>query len=287
MKKVRIIGVPEHFNLPWHLAIDEGAFHERGISLQWTDVPEGTGRMCQMLQDNEADLAIILTEGIVKSITEGNPVKIVQEYIGSPLQWGIHVAASSQYNSISSLEGTKAAISRYGSGSHLMAYVNAQNHNWDTDSLKFEVINNLDGAVTALTEDHAQYFMWEHFTTKPLVDKGIFRRLGDCPTPWPCFVIAAREEFISQNTSVLQHILEIINLYSSEFKKIPSIDRTLANSYGLELADVVEWLSITSWSQTNIDSQVIDNVQNTLYHLKLIKDKLSYKEIVWSAATNQ
>jgi hypothetical protein len=25
------------------------------------------------------------------------------------------------------------------------------------------------------------------------VDKGIFRRIGDCPTPWPCFVIAVRE----------------------------------------------------------------------------------------------
>ena len=46
MKTVRIIGVPEHFNLPWHLAMEEGAFAERGIDLIWTDVPEGTGK-CQ------------------------------------------------------------------------------------------------------------------------------------------------------------------------------------------------------------------------------------------------
>ncbi|NNK75246.1 MAG: ABC transporter substrate-binding protein, partial [Maribacter sp.] len=81
MKEVRIIGVPEHFNLPWHLAIEEGAFEDRGIELQWTDIPEGTGKMCQMLQNGETDLAIILTEGLVKSISEGNPAKIVQEYI--------------------------------------------------------------------------------------------------------------------------------------------------------------------------------------------------------------
>ena len=81
MKTVKIIGVPEHFNLPWHLAIEEGAFEERGIQLEWTDIPEGTGKMSQMLKDGETDLAIILTEGIVKSITEGNPVKIIQEYI--------------------------------------------------------------------------------------------------------------------------------------------------------------------------------------------------------------
>ena len=28
---IRIAGVPEHFNLPWHLAIEEGAFSDRGI----------------------------------------------------------------------------------------------------------------------------------------------------------------------------------------------------------------------------------------------------------------
>ncbi|MGA9239513.1 MAG: ABC transporter substrate-binding protein, partial [Robiginitalea sp.] len=31
-RKIEIAGVPEHFNLPWHLAMDEGAFRERGIN---------------------------------------------------------------------------------------------------------------------------------------------------------------------------------------------------------------------------------------------------------------
>ena len=274
MKKVKIIGVPEHFNLPWHMAIEEGAFEERGIDLQWTDIPEGTGRMCQMLEKGETDLTIILTEGLVKSITEGNPAKIVQEYIASPLLWGIHVGAKSEYRSIPELKTTKAAISRFGSGSHLMAYVNAQNEGWNTQKLKFEIINNLDGAVEALTQGTADYFMWEHFTTKPLVDKGIFRRLGDCPTPWPCFVIAATDKFLKENSSVLKHILEIINLYTMEFKQIPSIDRTLANRYEQQLEDIQEWLSLTRWSQSQIDSHTLEKVQDTLIDLKLIDKKL-------------
>ena len=279
MKKVNIIGVPEHFNLPWHLAIEEGAFEERGINLQWTDIPEGTGRMCQMLENGETDLAIILTEGLVKSITEGNPAKIVQEYIASPLLWGIHVGAKSKYERFADLKTTKAAISRFGSGSHLMAYVNAQNEGWDTGKLQFEVINNLDGAVEALTNGTADYFMWEHFTTKPLVDSGIFRRLGDCPTPWPCFVIAATDKFIKGNSSVLKHILEVINLYTMEFKQIPSIDRTLANRYGQKLEDIQEWLSLTRWSQSQIDSQTLEKVQETLIDLKLIDKQLMYSEV--------
>ena len=281
MKKVKIIGVPEHFNLPWHLAIEEGAFEERGIDLQWTDIPEGTGKMCKMLQNEETDLAIILTEGLGKSITEGNAAKIVQEYIASPLLWGIHVGAKSRYKSITDLKDTKAAISRYGSGSHLMAYVNAQIEDWETNELQFEVINNLDGAVEALTNGQADYFMWEHFTTKPLVDKGTFRRLGDCPTPWPCFVIAATDKFIKENKSILKHILEIINLYTTEFKQIPSIDRTLANRYEQLLEDIQEWLSLTRWSQAQLGSQTLVKVQDTLIDLKLIDKKLEHTEILF------
>ena len=280
MKKVKIIGVPEHFNLPWHLAIEEGAFEARGIDLEWTDIPEGTGRMCQMLEDRETDLAIILTEGLIKSITEGNPAKIVQEFIATPLLWGIHVGAKSNFKAIADLKNTTAAISRFGSGSHLMAFVNAKNQGWDIDNLDFEVINNLDGAVEALASGRADYFMWEHFTTKPLVDNGTFRRLGDCPTPWPCFVIAATDKFITENQSVLYHILEIINLYTTEFKQIPSIDRTLANRYEQKLTDIQEWLAITRWSQTQLQTQTLEIVQDTLLYLKLIDRKIKPSEIL-------
>ncbi len=73
MTTIRIAGVPEHFNLPWHLAIENGDFKKEAIDLQWTDVPEGTGKMCQMLRNNETDIAIILTEGIVKSLLTSTP----------------------------------------------------------------------------------------------------------------------------------------------------------------------------------------------------------------------
>src|SRR5215831_17980267 len=238
MKTVKIAGVPEHFNLPWHLCIENGEFEATGIDLQWTDVPEGTGKMCQMLRDGSTDIAIILTEGIVKDIVDGNPSSIVQVYVDSPLIWGIHVGANSNYQKLSDLENTKAAISRLGSGSHLMAYVNAQNQNWDTGNLQFEIVSTIDGAVEALTNETADYFMWERFMTKPLVDKGIFRRVADCPTPWPCFVIAVRNEFLENNRQTVANILEIINNTTAEFKEIPSIDRTLASRYHQKQEDI-------------------------------------------------
>ena len=272
LKNVNIIGVPEHFNFPWQLAIEEGAFGARGINLNWTDIPEGTGKMAQLLKDNETDLAIILTEGIVKSISEGNPSKIVQEYIATPLLWGIHVAAKSNYKTLADLKNKTAAI---------MAYVNAQNQGWDTQDLKFEVIDNLNGAVASLTEGKADYFMWERFTTKPLVDQGVFRRITDCPTPWPCFVIAATDKFITENPGTLKHILDIINIYTSDFKRIPSIDRTLANTYNQQLEDIEHWLSLTEWGQNNISKKNLELVQNTLKDLNLIEKITPSKEILY------
>jgi len=280
MKTIKIAGVPEHFNLPWQLCIENGEFESEGIDLQWTDIPEGTGKMCQMLRDGETDIAVILSEGIVKDIVGGNPSSIVQVYVESPLIWGIHVAANSKYKTLSDLENTKAAISRLGSGSHLMAFVNAQNQNWNTEKLEFEIVNTIDGAVDALTSGKADYFMWERFMTKPLVDKGIFRKIADCPTPWPCFVIAVRNEILKKHPQTISRILEIINATTSEFKDIPSINRTLASKFDQKIEDINEWLSLTKWSQKPLQEKVLNKIQNQLFDLKIIDKKGTFAEIV-------
>ncbi|WP_299436960.1 substrate-binding domain-containing protein [uncultured Aquimarina sp.] len=281
MHTIKIGGVPEHFNLPWHLTIEEGAYLENNIQLEWKDFPGGTGAMCEALRNKDIDIAIILTEGIVKDIIAGNPSKIVQTYIESPLIWGIHVGHDSKYNTLSDLENTSAAISRYGSGSHLMAYINAQKNNWDTTSLKFEVIKNLDGAVEALTKGNADYFMWEHFTTKPLVDNKTFRRVADCPTPWPCFVIAVREEILETKSEQIKSILETINTTTSDFKQIPSIDKTLSHRYEQQLEDIREWLRITEWSQSLIHNKTLSEVQDQLYKLDIIGKVVDSKNLIF------
>ena len=280
MKTIKIAGVPEHFNLPWHLCIENGEFEAQDIDLQWTDVPEGTGKLCQMLRNGETDIAVILTEGIIKDIVSGNPSKIVQVYVQSPLIWGIHVGAASKYKTLSDLQGTKAAISRIGSGSQLMAYVNAHNQGWKTEDLQFEIINTIDGAVEALTAGTADYFMWERFMTKPLADKGIFRRIGDCPTPWPCFVIAVRNEVLETQPEIIRTILEIINQTTEEFKDIPSIDKTLSSRYNQKIEDIQEWLSLTEWSQKSLDNKTLNNVQNQLLELSIIDKKGTFADIV-------
>ncbi|MGV6830589.1 MAG: substrate-binding domain-containing protein [bacterium] len=280
MKKVHIGGVPEHFNLAWYLTLKDGSYKDQGINLRWKDFYGGTGQMAKALREKEIDMAVILTEGIIKDIIEGNECKIVQVFVKSPLLWGIHVDAKSKYKNIDELKGTKAAISRYGSGSHLMAYINAENNQWNLDNdLNFEVIKNLDGAVEGLTKGAADYFMWEKFTTKPIVDEGTFRRIGICPSPWPCFVIAVRNEFIENELEVLKTILEIINTTTADFKMIPQIDMTIANRYEQKLEDVQEWLSLTEWSQEQISKSTIARVQESLRNVGIISKSVPYNEL--------
>ena len=281
MKKINIGGVPEHFNLAWYLTLKNSEYKDEGINLRWKDYFGGTGAMNKALREGEIDMAVILTEGIIKDIIDGNPSKIVQTFVQSPLIWGIHVAHDSKFKTIDDLKGARAAISRYGSGSHLMAYINAENNNWNLEEdLKFEVIRNLDGAVKGLTNNDADYFMWEKFTTKPIVDDGVFRRIGNCPTPWPCFVIAVREDFLDNNLEDVKTILNIINNTTEEFKLIPSIDKTIANRYDQKLEDVQEWLSLTEWSQEVIDETTVDTIQKKLFDLDIIPKKVAYTNLV-------
>ncbi len=281
MKTVKIGGVPEHFNLAWYLALKNREFKDVGINLRWKDFYGGTGAMNKALRDGEIDMAVILTEGIIKDIIDGNPSKIVQTFVSSPLIWGIHVAHDSKYEHIEDIKGTKAAISRFGSGSHLMSFVNAEQNDWDLEKdLNFEVIRNLEGAIEGLTNGKADYFLWEKFTTKPIVDRGVFRRIGNIPTPWPCFVIAVREDFIENDYEDLKMILDIINNTTIDFKQIPSIDKTIANRYDQKLEDVQEWLSLTEWSQNVIDKTTVNTIQNTLLDLNIIPQKADYDQLV-------
>ena len=282
MKQFKIGGVPEHFNLPWYLTLRDKEYHEKEINLRWKDFYGGTGQMCKALRENEIDLAVILTEGIIRDISNGNPSKIVQVFVASPLIWGIHTAKNAPYRTVSDLKGTKAAISRFGSGSHLMAYVNAENEGWDMETdLDFEVIKNLQGALEGLPEGRGDYFMWEKFTTKPYVDDGPLQLLGECPTPWPCFVIAVRNEVLEKDPQAVQDILAIINRTTREFKAIPSIDTMIANRYEQELEDVQEWLSLTNWSQQNLTHEQVGNVQEKLIELDLIDKKIAPEEILY------
>ena len=281
MLNLKVGGVPEHFNYPWYITLKNKEYTKKGINLRWTDYPGGTGQMCKALRSGDVDIAIVLTEGIIKDIINGNPSKITQVFVKSPLIWGIHVGAKSKFKTIKDLEHATVAISRFGSGSHLMAIVNAYNNGWNIDKLKFKVVGNLQGGIDALTNGDADYFMWEHFTTKPLVDNGTFRRLGDCPTPWPCFVVAVRNEILENHPEKVKEVLDIINNCTNDFKNIDNIDKTLSVRYEQQLDDIKKWLSITEWNAGKpITKNLITRIQNKMVGFNVIEEKKNSGDLI-------
>ena len=281
MIDLKVGGVPEHFNYPWYNTLKNKEYTKQNINLRWKDFPGGTGDMCTALRDGTLDIAIVLTEGIIKDIAAGNPSKIVQTYVKSPLIWGIHVEKSSKFKKMEDLEHAKIAISRFGSGSHLMAIVNAYNQNWDVSKLQFVEIGNLLGGIDALKNGTADYFMWEHFTTKPLVDEGVFRRIADCPTPWPCFVIAVRDEVLANNLEDVKKVLNIINTETLIFKQKKEIAAILATRYQQKIEDIKEWLKITEWNAGKpITQNLIARIQNKMISLNVLDEKKNANEFI-------
>jgi len=282
MQTLRVGGVPEHFNMPWYFALENGMFEQHGVTIQWQDFPSGTGAMNKALRDEELDIAIILTEGIVADICKGNKSKLVQWFVKSPLIWGIHVAASSTINSIEQIQGKRYAISRYGSGSHLMAYVDAFQRGYTIEENQFVVVNNLDGAVKALQNGEADVFMWEKFMTKPFVDNGIFNRVGECPTPWPSFVIAVREKVLIEDESVVLKMLSVIKDACQQFYELPNVVDLISEKFKLKEEDVLVWKNAIQWeNQMVFDTSPLLNVIETLSKLNLIENKTAVAELVY------
>ena len=69
--RLRVGGVPEHFNLPWKQAIAERAFDDLDVAVEFEDYPGGTGAMTAALAAGDLDAALLLTEGAVADILNG------------------------------------------------------------------------------------------------------------------------------------------------------------------------------------------------------------------------
>ena len=269
-------GVPEHFNLPWHLSMEEGKFEQAGVRLNWQDYGGGTGAMAGDLREDKLDMALLLTEGAVADIMKGSNYKIGGLFVQSPLVWGIHVHHQAPFQQVKELEGKTFGISRYGSGSHLMAFVNAQQEGWNTQNLKFEVVGNLEGAREALSHRLADGFMWEKFMTKPLVDRGEWRRIGECPTPWPCFVLVVRNEIAEQQPEAVRKVITIIRESCGQLKQNPEAVSLIAQRYGLKEEDAAEWFKTVEWAEDNtVEKRVLQEVIDKLHQLQLVEHKVS------------
>lgn len=270
MTTLRIAGVPEPYNLPWHLAMEQGRSAEAGIDLRWHTVPEGTGRMCQMLRDNELDMAVLVTEGAVRDILNGGPHRIVSTFVQSALPWGVHVPASSALQRPADLRGVPFAISRPGSGSHIMAMLYAEQLGWRPRPEDLMVVHNMEGAAERMHSGDPIIFLWETYVTSRYVDAGVMRRVDEVRGDWPGFVIVAREDFARAHAATMRQALAVLD------RAVRGLDHgghtvelVMRNAgFGEELAR--EWLRHVRWEVAPPDVRRLDALIATLRKLELV-----------------
>lgn len=282
MQNIRCTGVPEHFNLPWKIALEQKLFEKAGINLSWEINASGTGSMCRALKEDEVDLAITLTEGAISNIAKGNPSKICSFYVDSPLNWGVHAGGTTTLSKNELVDKAKFAISRYTSGSHLMAFLYLKKFGSLPQNIDFNIINHLKGAAEEMQEKPNQLFLWEKFTTKALVEKGTFKRVDEISTPWPAFVVLASDSILSENADLVKKVLEIVqNVAKKLTQDLENTIRLISERHQLTITDAKEWFSVLEWSEnTDIDLSIIDFVTINLYHLGLLDLKVPVKELV-------
>lgn len=277
-----MMGVPEHFNYPFIQLVKEQPLISQEIQLEWENEPRGSGAMNVAIRENNVDLAVILTESFIKDKIDGNSGSIIGFHVRSPLRWGIHVPSSSRLQELNDVKNVPFLVSRMGSGSHLMAYLLAKKAGWSTEGLEFEIVGNLDGARKAFKKITPKVFLWEKFTTQPLVSSGEFRRIGEIPTPWPCFVLVASERMLSEFPNVLKQVQDLVyaknkSLKSDSQKTIEEV----ATYYKLEKPDIVEWFDQTDWAtNAKVSSQTLEHAMLVLKDLKLISQTVTAKQLL-------
>jgi ABC-type nitrate/sulfonate/bicarbonate transport system substrate-binding protein len=265
---LRVGGVPEHFNLPWQLACEQDLFDAAGAHVVFTTCNGGTGDLATALDTGELDMAMMLLEGALRRILNGGAFRIVKCYTDTPLIWGIHVAGHSPLRSMAECRGQRYAISRFGSGSHLIAIVDAAERGWSAGQLQFVEVGGLQGAREALATQRADVFLWERFMTKPLVDRGEFRLLDQRVVPWPAFVVAVREPVLQYHASTVRSVLQLATQACQQLKRDPAAAEVIAARFDLRPADARRWLDQTEWSESF--AMPGEAIRKACHYLKLL-----------------
>ncbi|KAL4886282.1 hypothetical protein BJY04DRAFT_100242 [Aspergillus karnatakaensis] len=289
---IRIGYVPEHYLAPLHLSLRTPAAQTLPFKISLVPFPSGTGHMITSLRAHEIDLAIGLTEGWVAGLagksappeSEGG-YKIVGSWVETPLRWAIVTGNErGELSGVEGLEGGRVGVSRLGSGSHIMSSVLSQQRGWTPNSLT-PVVHGPFGAlrdgVTGNNEQKtpsAEFFMWEHFTTKPYFHPSPstpsppLKKIGEIVTPWPSWLIVSSTSVFPNpgEDERLGKIFEILDAGVREFERDRGeVVRLLGTGelgcvYGEE--DAGEWIRDVRFNEgvRGVDKGVVGGVVDVL-----------------------
>ena len=115
--------------------------------------------------------------------------------------------------------------------------------------------------------------MWERFVTQPLVDRGIFRRVGEIPTPWPAFHTAARPGLLETDRELVDRVVDVA-LDHGVWLKIDAKHtiEMIVEQYGMDPVDARVWHDGVDWpGLVGTDPNVLARVMERMVELGRIE----------------
>ena len=279
-QSLRVGGVPEHFNLPWQLAAERDVFSNYDIDLSWTMYAGGTGAMTQAISNGTLDIAVLLTEGFIAAASDGLEACVAKVYIDTPLVWGIYTGAQSSLQSVDTFQQKQIAISRFGSGSHLMSMIHASERNEEIVDDQFQIVNSLHGGVNALVDSRADLFYWEKFMTRPHVQRGEVKSVGEFSAPWSSFLIIAGNKVMREKEQAVKRLLEIMNGECITFKQDVHSAIHLSKRFDMTLPEAHNWLQHTQWNYNfEVSRTSLENDKSALVSVNKCNPALKLSEL--------
>jgi ABC-type nitrate/sulfonate/bicarbonate transport system substrate-binding protein len=163
-----------------------------------------------------------------------------------------------------------------------MAIVDANTKDQQIKPEKFKVIKNLENALESLKKHETDVFYWEKYTTKPYVNSGELKRIGEFYTPWPCFVIAASDKILKEQPENIIRVLRTIHDSNDKFMQNENSVNLVSERYEQKVDDVKRWYHNTEWAIHGWVSNKM--LKSVIYSLKMAGIVEADKEIpalVW------
>jgi sulfonate transport system substrate-binding protein len=163
-----------------------------------------------------------------------------------------------------------------------MAMVDANGKEHAISSNQFYLIEDLAGALASLKKQETDVFYWEKFTTKPYVDAGELRRIGEFYTPWSCFVIAATDKIIAEQPDNLIRTLRTIFDANDAFMQNERAAEMVSERYALQKADADRWFHATEWAMHGwVSDKMLKSVVYSLKTAGIIEQGTFVPELIW------
>lgn len=195
--------------------------------------------------------------------------------------WAVSTgAARPDISSVDSLSGRKIGVSRLGSGSYVMGFVLADQQGWLTQKpadsstspspySDFVILNTFENLRKAVNSGEADFFMWEHFTSKRYYDSGEIRKVGEIYTPWSSWKIVASTKLVRDG----QLDLRLHNLFEKLDKGIQHFNanhdeavKYISTELDYSEEDAREWLKTVRFPTRTegVDLSVVESTVATL-----------------------